>query len=325
MVVVVSLNPSVDWQYDVPNFLHGGMNRVKLTRQDVAGKGINVCVALKNLKLNPLYMGFNFIENGDLLIDKLSTAQIEHDLITLPGAIRVNIKLYEKATKSMTELNQPGASVSAQSVKKLSEKIKQNTWNVEHKTRNAEQNILILTGSCPQGVKDDFYSQVCQNWYGKVILDTEGEALRKAVESSKPPYAIKPNLYELQNTFGVKSTELKEIALFCRDLITRTNVQLVCVSLGVEGAVMVSPTFACYCPAFDVKTKGVHGAGDAMVAGLAYGLQLQKDISGKRLFSYMMSAATATVSHEGTNMCTYKGFKEILDTKPHLRFENILD
>jgi len=320
MVIVVSLNPSVDWQYNVPNFLPGGMNRIKHTRQDIAGKGINVCVALKNLGIDPICTGFNFTENGDLLTDKLSNEQIQYDFVTAPGAIRLNIKLYEESTNKMTELNQPGAIVSEQSVKKLLDKI--NTYN-EVRTWVKEENILVLTGSCPQGVNDEFYAQICNSWTGKVILDIEGEALRKAVESPKPPYAIKPNLYELQNTFGLEKTSPEEIALFCRDLVNRTRLKLICVSLGADGAIMVSPSFACYCPAFDVEVKGVHGAGDSMVAGLVYGLL--QTTSKSKLLSYAMSAAAATVIHDGTNMCTLKGFNEILNTEPHLRFKNILD
>jgi len=316
MIIVVSLNPSVDWLYSVPKFLYGGLNRVKLVCQDIAGKGINVAVALKNLKINPIYMGFNFIENGNLLTDKLTKEQIEHDLVTVPGAIRVNIKLYEENT--MTELNQLGDTVSAQVVQNLFDKIKQSIWNVE-------KNILILTGSCPQGVKDDFYARICENWAGKVILDTEGESLMLAIESQKPPYAIKPNLYELQKTFGLKNTEPKEIALFCKDLLKKyTKLNLICVSLGAEGAIWATQSSALYCPAFEVNVKSVHGAGDSMVAALAYGL-LQKNTSETMLFSHVMSAATATVIHDGTNMCTLEGFKEILNSQPHLSFKNILD
>ena len=305
-MLVVNLNPCIDWQYRVPQFKYGGMNRVRLTRRDVAGKGINVCVALKNLGLDPLCMGFNFTENGDALTSKLDELGIRHDFVNVPGAVRVNIKLYEDAGGEMTELNQPGGFVPEYARDELVDKII---------NANEYAEILVLSGSRPEGVEARFYTRLCKAWRGKVFLDTEGEALRLAVKEA-PPFALKPNLYELSTGFGITGEMLnpREIAGFCRENILQAGVSLICVSMGSKGAVLVTPDDSYYCPALDIVAKGVQGAGDAMVAGLVYYTYKNE---GEPL-SAAMAAAAASVIRDGTEMCSREDFEKMLGKMPKI-------
>jgi len=297
MITVVCPNPCIDWQYEAPQFVYGGLNRVQHTRQDVGGKGINVCIALKNLGLDPVCTGFNFTENGDVLTKKLDNLDIRHDFVIAPGAVRTNIKLYDKHTGTMTELNQPGAAVPPEAVVQLQDKC----------AKTSGKNILVLSGSLPQNVSPDFYAGLIAHWPGHVFLDTDGEALRLALDIA-PPFAIKPNLFELESTFGVKLNSPQEIAKFCQKAIP--NVPIVCVSLGSEGAVLVAPTGWWFCPALNIEAKGVQGAGDAMVAGMIYALH--NNLPEEQYLPAAMAAAAATISLDGTDMCTRAGFEKML-------------
>lgn len=318
-IVAVNLNPCIDWECIVPKYAHGGLNRVRRTRADVAGKGANVAVALKNLGLDPLCVGFNFAENGALLTDKLDAAGVRHDFVTEAGAIRVNMKLYEEESGVMTELNQPGAFVSHAAQVELLAKIAR---------ANGDGGILILSGSRPENVAADFYAKICANWRGEIFLDTEGEALSLALKAA-PVFALKPNLYELESTFGsltlvsmtrVSTREENEnrndtakIADFCRkEIFSKKNFfspKIICVSMGENGAVLVTPKTAFFCPALDVEAKGVPGAGDAMVAGMAYALA--GGLPENEFLPAAMAAAAASVVLDGTQMCTRGGFEKM--------------
>jgi 1-phosphofructokinase len=293
----------------VGDFNYGGMNRVRDTRQDAAGKGINVCAALKNLGLSPVCVGFNYRENGSAVTDKLDEMGIAHDFVTVDGAVRINIKLYDESG-TMTELNQPGGYVPPEAVDELTDKI--------NLSSNGGQ-ILVLSGSRPEGVAADFYARLCAAWDGIVILDTEGEALRLAVDlGERAPFLIKPNLFELESTFGVTLPTREDIAGFCRQKIIKKGVKMVCVSLGAEGAMMVTENEARFSPALPVEVKGVQGAGDAMVAGLVYGLAKRKvdDLTNPDfpfiLLRFAMAAAAAAITREGTQMCTQDDFEIFL-------------
>ena len=300
-IVVVSLNPSIDWQYSVENFALGELNRVECVRQDVGGKGINVCVALKNLGLEPICTGINFSQNGDVLTNKLDMLGICHDFVNVDGAIRTNIKLYENSSGAMTELNQPGAFVPEDALDLLAKKI----------CGHEEDSILVLSGSLPKGVPADYYSRLCENWAGKVILDADGDALSIAVDGNSPPFAIKPNLSELENTFNINISAgisaPKDIAEFCRTRLISKGVSLVCVSMGDEGAVLVTKSGAWFCPALDVDVKAVQGAGDSMVAGILYAMHC--DLPEEKYLTNAVAAAAASVILDGTDMCTREGFE----------------
>ncbi|MCL2501023.1 MAG: 1-phosphofructokinase family hexose kinase [Defluviitaleaceae bacterium] len=338
-ITVVNLNPCLDWSWHTDEFTHGGMNRIKSARQDAAGKGVNVCVALKNLGLSPVCMGFNFHENGKVITDKLDEHGIVYDFVTVDGAVRVNIKLYDESG-TMTELNQPGAYVPPEAQEELIKKITREiprplggllrdcsvkvAVSRSNPPAGCSAGILILSGSRPASVPADFYARLCAAWEGIVVLDTEGDALRLAVDlGERAPFLIKPNLFELESTFGVKLPTREAIADFCRQNIIKKGVTIACVSLGAEGAMLITADGVHYSPALPVEVKAVQGAGDAMVAGLVYGLLdkranfldrcLDRCDFSPDLLRFAMAAAAATITLEGTQMCGRNGFERFYE------------
>jgi len=341
-ISVVNLNPCIDWQWTTPAFVYGGLNRAKGGAKYAAGKGINVCVALKNLGLDPLCMGFNYKENGEIITGALDTYGVRHDFVNVDGAVRVNIKLYDSAAGTMTELNQPGAFVPPIALFELHEKIKyaagrfgdinyqlssmdSGHWFTDDDDFDAHDHpgmeemiphddILVLSGSMPAGVSVGIYEELCTDWPGMVILDADGEALIFALEGDNPPFCIKPNLYELESSFGVKLTTKEDVVAFCRKLIKKYGVTMICVSMGADGAVLVTPFVAYYMPGLELLVRGVQGAGDSMVAGLVYGLTQRMPDS--ELLRMATAAAAASVIREGTLMCTKEGFTQYLREVP---------
>ncbi|MCL2049979.1 MAG: hexose kinase [Defluviitaleaceae bacterium] len=329
-ITTITLNPCIDWLYQVPRLVHGGLNRVVRTRADIAGKAINVAVALKNLGESPLCTGFNFTENGALLTSKLNALGVQHDFVEAEGAIRVNIKLYEGAVSTvsstphadhtgvMTELNQSGAFVPEAAQAALLQKLEA-----------TQSGYFVLSGSRPEGVDEGFYAKICDVCNGRVFLDTEGNALKSALTASRQRnnvsastetaargiFGLKPNLFELETTFGVKLKTPREIADFCKTrLIEPFGVKIVCVSMGADGAVFVTAENAFFCPVLDITPKGVVGAGDSMVAGMVYACA--RNMPDDKIFAYAMAAAAASVVLEGTEMCTKQGVEDMLRVVP---------
>ena len=308
-ITVVSLNPCIDWQWTTPAFVYGGLNRAKSGERYAAGKGINVCSALKNLDHDPLCVGFNFREDGALITGALDKWGVRHDFVTVTGAVRVNIKLYDDATGTMTELNQSGALVPEDAVREFHKKVEA-LGEFAELFAQPHNNILVLSGSMSAGVPVDTYKRLCETWPGTVILDADGEALRLALHGEKPPYCIKPNLFELSSCFGVELSTKESIAAFCKGIIEKYGVTIICVSMGADGAMLITAAEALYVPAPEVTVRGVQGAGDAMVAGLAYGLA--QGLPAAELLRVATAAAAASVVREGTLMCTGEGFRRYL-------------
>jgi len=323
-IVVVSLNPSIDWQLTAHSFVYGGLNRVQAVGRYASGKGINVCAALKNMGLDLLCVGFNYQENGDIITNALDEWDVCCDFVTVNGEVRTNIKLYDAATCKMTEFNQPGGNVSNEALEKFCCKIE------SLKNTQSNDSILVLSGSLPQGVPADIYQRLCKLWPVIVILDAEGEPLCKALEGDRPPFCIKPNLFELENSFGVKLASKEDIIDFCHKLLeiygvanpknkaslqaNASGLGMICVSMGAEGAVLVTSSSVYYLPGMELEVRGVQGAGDAMVAGLVYGLK--SGASDAELLKMASAAAAASITREGTQMCTGTDFEKFLKTMP---------
>jgi 1-phosphofructokinase len=301
-IITVTLNPCYDRQIEIPSFTHGGMNRVSSTRTDAAGKGINVSAALSNLGVGSVCTGFNYIDNGALLTDFLDERNITHDFINVPGEVRINIKLFERDTSVMTEVNQPGAFVPYENIEALFDKASLLTESAD--------DIVVLSGSRPQNVGEDIYLRLIERFNCRCIVDTEGAALLATLNAKRKPFLIKPNLFELETAFGVKLPDKDTAINFCRAHIISTGVEYVCVSMGGDGAMLISADGAWFAPALDIPVRGLAGAGDSMVAGLVYGLR--SGAAPDEILRFGAAAASASVIREGTQLCTREGFDEML-------------
>ena len=103
----------------------------------------------------------------------------------------------------------------------------------------------------------------------RFILDTSGEALRKVTGGV---YVLKPSERELQDCVGRELRTVDEQVEGARELIASGVTEVVTVSLGARGALLVMAEAHETFPALDVPVRSAVGAGDSMVAGLAVGL-----------------------------------------------------
>ncbi len=301
MITTVTLNPCVDKTITVYDFKVESTNRVIKKREDISGKGINTSVSLKQLGYDTTCMGINFAENGELLNQFLAGLRVPHEFVMGNGSLRTNIKIFDEKRRTMTELNEPGSSVTAEMLEVLCQKIPDAA---------AKSEILILSGSLPRGVPADFYARIIEaikDLGVKIIVDTYGEPLRKVI--SNRVFLIKPNLQELEETFAQKVTSTAELIRVCRRIIA-AGVRYICVSLGKNGAVLVSEDASWYCAAPDVSVKGIQGAGDSMVAGIC--IAILKGLPMGPMLQYGTAVCGGSLQLEGTQMCRQKDFDAML-------------
>ncbi len=303
-IVTMTLNPCIDRTLTIEGFVYGGLNRVISTRTDVCGKGVNVSRALKNLGIESICLGINYSENGRMLTNALDDAGIAHDFVFAPGEIRTNIKVFEQSTRTMTEINSKGDPVTADIQHALMQKLQD----------YAHASVFILSGSIPPGLPVDIYAQMIRlirdtNPEATIILDADGEALRLGV--AEKPDIIKPNSLELSHLCGETEAEQKPDILSiidqCKHVIN-SGVKIICVSMGAEGALITDGHRHFFSPVLDIEVKGIQGAGDSMVAGIAAGIT--SDVA--ELLRFAQAAAAASLVREGTLLCTRECFDDML-------------
>jgi 1-phosphofructokinase len=289
MIITVTLNPAVDKTMEVDNCTINSVNRVSSIKLDAGGKGINVSKVVKSLNGESIALGALAGKTGEFIKDYLNTEKIKNDFIFVAGETRTNIKIVDKVKSTNTDINEPGNDISEEDIKIIKEKI----FALAKK-----DDILVLSGSVPQSIEKNIYELWIKEASGlgvKTILDADGELLKNGILSA--PYLIKPNIHELEQLFDVKIEGIHQVIRLCTGIFDY-GVKMIAVSLGSEGALFMNREKTIHVRGIKVKVKSTVGAGDSMVAGLAFALD--KGYSFERSVTLSVAAATAGVMTEGT-------------------------
>ena len=140
----------------------------------------------------------------------------------------------------------------------------------------------------------------------KTILDADGEMLKAGILSG--PYLVKPNIDELGAMFNKKIHGVVEAAEIAKSLL-QYGIIIVAVSLGGEGAFFVTKDSTIYAHGLKVDVKSTVGAGDSMVAALAY--SIEKGLSFEETVKLSVATGAANVMTEGTKASDIKTIVEL--------------
>ena len=289
MIVTVTMNPAIDKTVEVEKFVCRGLNRIRKVEYDAGGKGINVSKTIQELGGHSVATGFLGGNNGQVIANVLKEKGIACDFVWVSGETRTNTKVVED-DGSLTELNEPGVLIQDKDIQELKSKL----------SGYADENtIFIFAGSIPAGVSKDIYKEmIClvKEKGARVLLDADGEVFCRSVEA-KPDY-IKPNQVELEGYLGLKEGTDITALVKAAEGIKEKGVKNIVVSMGKDGALFLLEDYKVKCPGLSVKAHSTVGAGDAMVAALAYAWdgRLEKEETVK----LCMAASAGAVTTIGT-------------------------
>lgn len=307
MVITITLNPAIDRTLLISNPLQAGhLNRAHSSLVEPGGNGINVSRAIQAIGGASVAMGFCAGSNGRMLKDYLTSMDIHHDFVDVPGQTRVNIQIIASDGEH-TEINEPGPKILDGDFLRFLERIE---------TYLSEENIFVLTGSTPPGFSMQNYRKLCRAIRDagcRLIVDADSEHLKEILAFQ--PTMIKPNVYELAEIVGMELTAAPEkVAQGARKLL-EMGAQTVCVSMGQHGAVFVSQgtdeaLFANTNPI--IMEEGAVGTGDSMVAAFANGMR--QNIKLDEIAKFSVAAGRACAQLPGTEMATLKKVYEVYET-----------
>ena len=291
MIATLCLNPSIDRTVQVDRFTLGATNRILSERSEGRGKGVNVAFTLKNLGLDVCCTGLLGEDNAPMIVNALKKAGVAELFIRQKGAVRTNLKIQDTATRTITELNEPGVVATEESLIAISRRVEEIA---------AKSEYLVLAGSLPPGCPNSIYRALmtAARRYGcKGVLDASGETFRDGLAGQ--PYLVKPNLQELEQYCGRSLSTLREIRDVAREIVSR-GVRVVVVSMGAGGAMATDGVNTYYAPSAQVAVYSTVGAGDSMVAGLLKGFCSGGDL--KEALRSGVAAASAAVSDPSGNL-----------------------
>lgn len=263
MITTVSLSPAIDKRIEFDAFTVGGTNRVASIAIEGAGKAIDVALTGRALDMEMRCVGLLGADGGPITA-RLDALGVPHDFLSAPGSVRVNQKLYDRAARETTEINEPVPEAPAALLAAAEDAAV---------TAAARSEYLVLTGSLPTACPADWYARVIARVRAEApacrcVLDAEGARFTAGLAAR--PWLVKPNLHELALAAGRQLSGLADILTAARGLIDQGATWAV-VSMGGDGAMAVSAEEAYHADALPVPILTTTGAGDAMVAGLLHG------------------------------------------------------
>ena len=289
MIVTVTMNPAIDKTIEIDRLNRGNLNRIEKIEYDAGGKGINVSKTIHELGGESIATGFLGGNAGRVIEEILDSRGIKHDFVWVDGETRTNTKVCEQ-DGTVTELNEKGPEVTPEQLTNLLEKLDD----------LADDNVLfILAGSIPGNMEKDIYARIIERVHkkgAKVLLDADGELFRKGLEQK--PDMIKPNQWEieeLQGFFhGVSDKKLINVA----EKMQTEGIDTVVISLGKNGALFVCGSYVAKGMPLKVDVHSTVGAGDAMVAAMAY--SFEKKMEPRETARLCMAVSAGAVMTVGT-------------------------
>lgn len=261
MIVTVTMNPAIDKTVDIGKFERGDLNRIKRVEIDAGGKGINVSKTIRELGGESIAAGFVGGTSGTIIKQVLTDLGLKTDFVEVKGETRTNLKVVEE-TGEVTELNEPGPEVSKEQLNDLLNRL-EGYANPD--------TLFVLAGSIPAGIPTDIYRKITEQVHqkgAKVLLDADGVLFSESLKGK--PDMLKPNRSELERYYQMDYRASEQELVSMGEKLLDQGVSMAAISLGQMGAIFLTKGKRYRCPGLRVKAHSTVGAGDALVAAMAY-------------------------------------------------------
>lgn len=290
MIVTVTPNPALDRTLTVPAIVFDEMVRASESRLDLDGKGVNVSKALRALGSPTVIMGFAGGATGEMLERGLREQGYAADFTRVAGETRTNTMIVDAASARYVKANEPGPTLRSEELA---------AFFAQARARLAPGDTWILSGSLPPGAPDGFYAELValiHSGGARALLDTSGEPLRLGCMAQ--PYLAKPNADEAEALTG-QSIDGDAAALRAAGDFLDRGVELVALSLGADGLLLAARGQAVRAWPPRVRALNPVGAGDALLAGVAWALEQRLDLA--ELARWGVASGTAAAMRAGTD------------------------
>jgi 1-phosphofructokinase len=265
VIYTLTLNPAIDYLVTVPRLVPGETNRCLAESAQWGGRGINVSVVLRNLRVPSVAMGLLAGFTGGAVRRGLKLTGLRTDFTELEaGLTRVNLKIADRDGGLWTEINGAGPPVDAKAAEALMRRLS---------ALVGQDDTLVMAGNIPPSMGQDFYARIMRALSGRgarFVVDASGPALALAI--AERPMLVKTNLDRLAELLGAEAGTDGRIAAQARAVLGM-GARSVLISLAGRGAMLVGEGAAALKAAPPAGQVVNHsGAGDALLAGFLAGL-----------------------------------------------------
>ena len=296
------MNPALDKSLKVNSLVPNHKLECHSIQYHPGGGGINISRVLNRLEVNHSCIFPFGGDSGAHLVRLLEKENIKPTALAVKSWTRENLSLTNVQNGFQYRLGMPG--------NRLSDK-ETATLEALLYSQISENDIVVISGSLPEGLPLDYYAKLIQNLSTKkvkIIIDTPGPVLKEAIKNQV--FLIKPNQLELAQLAGKEFLSSADQETFAMELVSSNKVTYVVVSLGARGAFIASKDGISYIYTPSVLVKSTIGAGDSMVAGLIYAI-LNGDIS-ETILKWGVACGVAATLSEGTQLAQRDNIGKVL-------------
>lgn len=301
-LLTLTPNPAVDLSTRTPAVEPAHKLRCGPPQVHPGGGGINVArvVARFGADVTALYPAGG--ATGDRLRLLLDAEGVASACIPIAQETRESFSVVEEASGREYRFVLPGPTLS------------EPEWQACLERTVAEaagRAFVVASGSLPPGVPQDGYAQLARRLApsgARLVLDTSGPALAAGLAAGV--FLFKPSLRELRELTGAGLPDMPARVAACRTLIARGQARMVALSLGAEGALLVTATQAWAAASVPVTVASTIGAGDSFLAGLVW--RLAEGDAADDAFRWAMATAAAALLRPGTALCRPEEARSLL-------------
>jgi 1-phosphofructokinase family hexose kinase len=306
-VYTLTPNPALDLSGHVSQLIPNEKNYVFDARRDPGGNGINAARIASRLGARPVALGFLGGPAGEEIRILLNKERVLTQFSAIAGQTRTNVTVTNEQTHQQTRLTFPGPRVSRKELAML--------WR--ELDRLAGPGFFILGGSTPEGCGKDFHARVGSQASRRglaVVVDVPAKYIEPTIRGFRP-YMIKPNQTELEEWYGEKLRNDRELLRAARELAK--HVDVVCLSLADRGAMLVSGRGAWFGTSPKIRARGTVGAGDSMVGAMTAYLAREKTRAPRpdqlaQMLRWGVAAGAATAEASGTALARPSEIRRLL-------------
>lgn len=290
-ILTLTLNPALDVLTTIDQVSDTHKMRCGAVIKHPGGGGVNVARVLHRLGANCVAAYLAGGVTGERHHKLMSAEKVRCHVMPIAEETRESFSVHETSSGNDFRFVLPGPQVSAAEYGAC----------FDYVAQHLPKQWLVLSGGLAPGVPDNVYARLAalaQQRGVRVALDTSGPALAEALKVGVSLF--KPSLRELRDLTGQDLPDLDSQVAAAQQLIRRGQAEIVAVSLGADGALVVSATEQWRARSIQVNVQTTIGAGDSFVAGMVW--SLSRGDSLVKAFQYGMASGAAALLSPGTSL-----------------------
>jgi 6-phosphofructokinase 2 len=290
--LTLTMNPALDVFAGVERVAPDHKLRCGAPHYHPGGGGINVARVLHRLGADVLALHTCGGVSGTRVGELLRAEGVPAHAITIAGDTRESFSVHEAASGHDFRFVLPGPALSA------------GEWQAC--LRAVESHLpaqsIVASGSLPPGVPQDFLAQLARTARARgsrLVVDASGPPLVAALDEGV--HLVKPSLRELAEFSGRALDTPAQQRDVCDGLVRSGAAEIVALSLGGEGALLVTAQGAWRAAALQVPVESTIGAGDSFLAALLWALS--RGDAPPDALRHAIAAGAAALRTPGTALC----------------------